>query len=462
MRILRILPLVAALACCAGRAAPAPAAPGLFAAGDRWTAVGDSITHSGTYTQWVTLYYLTRFPGLVFAPENAGVSGDTAEGALRRFAWDIAANRPTVATIMLGMNDVGRALYNVDQTGVEVEQKRRDRLAAHQSAMRRLVADLQRGEARVVLITPSLFDETAESDKPKQEGVNGALRECAAFVRSLAAETGSALVDFHAPMERINFERQKADPKATIVGEDRIHPGPAGHLLMAYLFLKAQGAPAEVGRVELDADARKVLRAERGRVEKLRKRYNGLQWRWTAEALPWPVDPAAKAALDWAPILQDLNQDILRVTGLKAGHYMLQIDEVDVRAFSSEQLAAGVNLALETGTPQARQAHAVLELVKQRQQIIAEELRRIAQVEHQTAPDLPHPVTLEQMKPLIEKRIALLKGTTASPGTITTLERYAQLKPAQAKRQAEADRLLAAARAVAKPKRHDFRLVRME
>jgi len=441
---------------------PVPAAPRVFAPGERWVAVGDSITHAGTYPYWIELYYVTRFPAQPLQVTNAGISGDTAEGALKRFAWDIAPAKPTVATVMLGMNDVGRSLYGANPPGGGTGEKRRERIAAHEAKLRELVAALQATGARVVLITPSIYDETAELKEAANEGVNEVLRQFAAFGRALAAETGAALVDFHGPMDRLNFELQKADPKATIVGADRIHPGPAGHLFMAYLFLKAQGVPATVSRVAIDADSRRVVAAERGKVEKLRKRYNGVQWRWTAEALPLPIEAEARAALGWAPVQEELNREILQVTGLKPGHYLLQIDEVDIRAYGSEELAAGVNLALESSTPQAWQAAQVARLLKDRQNLIAENLRRIAQVEHQTAPEIAHPVTLEQMEPLIARRVELLRGTTASAGTFTTLERYAKLKPAEAKTRAEAEQLLASARRLAEPVRHEYRLVRMD
>lgn len=445
------------------RLGAAAVSPAPFAAGDRWVAVGDNITHTGTYPLWVALYYATRFPGLRFEVVNAGLWGDTAEGALKRLDWDIAAVRPTVATLLLGMNDVGRSLYAAGEATPAVRAQRQARLEAHRAALRRLVAGLQAAGTRVVLMTPTIYDEAVvvEGAAPGPEGVNEALLACAAFGRELAAETGAALVDLHAPMDRLNFELQKADPKATIIGPERMQPGAPGQLLIAYYLLKAQGVPALVGRADLDAGTCRVLAAERGQVTKLRWRYNGLQWRWTAEALPLPIEREARPALGWVPIMEDLNREIVQVRNLKPGHYLLQIDEVDIRAFSAEELAAGVNLATEATTPQARQAAQVLALLQQ-WQVTVERLRRIAQIEHQTAPDLPRPVTAEQMQPLVNQRMSLLRGSTASPGTLKTLEAYAELKPQEERLRGDAAKLLEAARRAAQPRMHEYRLVRLE
>ncbi|MBL6829474.1 MAG: GDSL family lipase, partial [Puniceicoccaceae bacterium] len=76
-----------------------------FQHGDRVAFIGDSITHGGRYHADIYLYHATRFPNRPFVIHNCGISGDTAPGTNIRFESDIAVHRPTVATIMLGMND---------------------------------------------------------------------------------------------------------------------------------------------------------------------------------------------------------------------------------------------------------------------------------------------------------------------------------------------------------------------
>ena len=84
-----------------------PAAPtGLgLKDGDRIIWIGDSITHQCQYTQYVEDFFYTRYPKMRLHFRNAGVSGDVAADALNRFDDDIASFKPTVATVLLGMND---------------------------------------------------------------------------------------------------------------------------------------------------------------------------------------------------------------------------------------------------------------------------------------------------------------------------------------------------------------------
>ena len=163
-------------------------------------------------------------------------------------------------------------------------------------------------------------------------------------------------------MTAFNLERQRSDPAFTIIGPDRVHPGAPGHLMMAWLFLKAQGAPALVANVEIDAAAGRVAASENATVTGLEKRDGGWSFTVLEQALPFPVDPAARPLLAWVPIERELNQEILTVRGLAPGRYELRIDGAAVGQFDAEALAKGVNLAFNDATPQARQARAVAQL----------------------------------------------------------------------------------------------------
>src|SRR5437763_3417772 len=78
--------------------------------GDRVVFYGDSITDQRLYTTFTETYVLTRFPKLNVSFVNSGWGGDRVTGGggglidlrLRR---DVVAYKPTVMTIMLGMND---------------------------------------------------------------------------------------------------------------------------------------------------------------------------------------------------------------------------------------------------------------------------------------------------------------------------------------------------------------------
>jgi lysophospholipase L1-like esterase len=349
--------LIGALLICSARAE-------LFKDGETVCFFGDSITHGGRFHSYIYDYYLTRFPDRTVRFVNAGVSGDSAGGAQGRLADDVAANKPAAVVVMFGMNDVGRGNY-VAEPNEQQRAAQRQALERYRANMERLTARLraEAGEPRLLFVTPSPFDQTGVNDRNNnQPGCNDGLARCAEIVRELAAQNKGTVIDFHAPMTALNLERQRSDPSFTIIGPDRVHPGAPGHLMMAWLFLKAQGAPALVARVEIDAAAGRVVASENATVTGLEKRDGGWSFTVLEQALPFPVDPAARPLLAWVPIERELNQEVLTVRGLAPGRYELRIDGAAVDQFDAEALAKGVNLASNDATPQVRQARAVAQL----------------------------------------------------------------------------------------------------
>lgn len=66
--------------------------------------------------------------------------------------------------------------------------------------------------------------------------------------------------------------------------------------------------------------------------------------------------------------MEEMNQEILKVTGLKGDH-ILFIDDEEIGVWSGEEWAKGINLANETKTPQYQQALAVMHLNEYRWEI---------------------------------------------------------------------------------------------
>lgn len=339
----------------------------VFKDGETVCFLGDSITHGGRFHSFIYDYYLTRFPDRTVRFVNAGVSGDSAGGAWGRLEEDVISKNPTSIAVMLGMNDVNRGSYVAD---ADTKKK-----AAQDEAFNRYVANMDRLVGRLrkevnphlLLITPSPFDQTAVNDrKNNQPGCNDGLARCAGAVRELAAKYNGEVVDFHGPMTAFNLERQKSDPAFTIIGPDRVHPGAPGHLMMAWLFLKAQGAPALVSKVAVDASKGEVTEAANAAVSGLAKKGDGVAFTVLEKALPFPVDEGAKPLLAQVPVERDLNQEVVSVTGLAPGNYELLIDGAAVGRHPAEELAKGVNLAFNGATPQFKQAAAVAKINESR------------------------------------------------------------------------------------------------
>ncbi|MCX6908561.1 MAG: SGNH/GDSL hydrolase family protein [Verrucomicrobia bacterium] len=340
----------------------------MFKDGETACFLGDSITAGGRYQNMIADYYLTRFPERTIRFVNAGRSGDSAGGSLKRLQEDVIARKPTSVTIMFGMNDVNRGAYvaNPDDKKKSAQQQA---LNGYKANMETVVGRIraEAGNPKLLFITPSPFDQTVVLDKDNnQPGCNDGLGRCAEIVRELAAKNNGTVVDFHGPMTALNLEQQKKDPKWTIVGADRVHPGPPGHLMMTWLFLKTQGAPSVVSKVAVDAAAGRAVENINAEVTAITKKNGGVSFTLLEKALPFPIDPAAKPMLALLPIEKDLNQEILSVRRLASGNYELKIDGTAVGRYSAQDLERGINLAFNEATPQFKQAQTVAKINAQR------------------------------------------------------------------------------------------------
>ena len=328
-----------------------------FKDGDRVCFIGDSITHGGSYHSNVYLYYLTRFPDREFRVWNKGISGNQASHVMERLETDIASELPTVSTLMLGMNDIGRWLYGADKTDATSLQNQAGQLNAYYANMEKVVAQLDGIGSEVVFITPSIYDQTAELERANNYGANDALGQCADFIKEAATERGQAYVDFYHAMLRINADLQRENPSATIVGKDRVHPDwDPGHFIMADQFLKAQAVPQLVSKVVLDARRGKVLAAEQARVSKIKSQRGSFAFTVLEAALPFPKTESIAKGLSLVPFEKEMNQQILSIQGLPDGDYTLMIDGSAVGTWSAEAFKDGINLAPLEATPQYQQA----------------------------------------------------------------------------------------------------------
>jgi len=237
--------------------------------------------------------------------------------------------------------------------------------------MGKLVERVTGDGARAILITPSLYDQTGRQKQACCSGVNDALKACADGVRQIAKRHADAVdvVEFNAPMAAINAEWQAKDPAFTVVGKDRVHPGAAGHLVMAYLFLKAQGVPDTVAVMELDAGMKGVVKQENCTITDTAILAVCEGFACLERALPFPIGQREQPALELVPFLSELNREILKVSHLETGKYELRIDGKPILTAASEALARGINMAVERDTPQYKQALTVEELVTKRHKL---------------------------------------------------------------------------------------------
>src|SRR5438094_3861171 len=75
--------------------------------GDIWVMAGDSITAQHLHSNYFEAFCYARYNKIKFGFRNSGVGGNTIPSTLARFDFDIAAWKPTVVSVELGMNDHG-------------------------------------------------------------------------------------------------------------------------------------------------------------------------------------------------------------------------------------------------------------------------------------------------------------------------------------------------------------------
>jgi hypothetical protein len=112
---------------------------------------------------------------------------------------------------------------------------------------------------------------------------------------------------------------------------------------MAASILKGLHFPPLVASVEIDAGTKDTT-AKSCKVTGLTVQDGGVFFQQTDGALPFFPDKA-EPILKWAPILDELNDYHLKVTGLKGSKYEVRLGGKPAGTFTAGELAGGVNLA---------------------------------------------------------------------------------------------------------------------
>lgn len=320
--------------------------------GDTVVFYGDSITDQRLYTTFVETFVLTRFPELPVRFVHSGWGGDRVGGGgggpidlrLRR---DVFPYRPTVMTIMLGMNDGGYRAFDPALF---------DRFSTGYEGIVQTVKTAFPG-MRITAIEPSPYDDVTRA--PNFEGgYNAVLLRYSRFLRELAAKDHLTLSDFNGPVVEMLRKAHAADPaRSEKILPDRVHPGAGGHLIMAEQLLKSWDAPAVVSDVEIDGSSGHVEHSVNAAVSSVESAH-GLRWLETDRSLPMPIDwkdEVVALAVHSSDFVDALDRELLKVTSLPAGAYTLSIDGVPAGDFTAGALADGVNLA-DYATPMMQQA----------------------------------------------------------------------------------------------------------
>jgi hypothetical protein len=320
--------------------APEPSKP-VLREGDRLAICGDSITEQRMYSRIMETYITVALPELNISTRQYGWSGEQASGFLKRMTNDVLRFHPTVATTCYGMND---HLYRPYEPSIG---------ESYASNTTDIVLAFQSEGTRVVLGSPGCMGFT----NPKWGFVQGTPHERNINLCTLrdididiakAQDTGFA--DVFWPMYVGQFvARQEFGTKYALSGKDSVHPGWAGHLVMAYAFLKALDVPGDIGTFTVDYN---TGTASVSPGHELLLPFNNGTMKIKSTRYPFCAtgrandDGSIRSGMALVPFNQELNRLLLIVKGIKPGNYKITWGD-NSKTYTEEQLKNGVNLAAD-------------------------------------------------------------------------------------------------------------------
>jgi lysophospholipase L1-like esterase len=299
---------------------------------------------------------------------NGGIGGESAKNIVERLDDDVIARSPTTVCLTFGMNDTG--YYEFGWANADSAAKARvDESEHYFNLIRKKLNTLP--AVKKIMLTSSPYDETVKNPKNYFRKKSVAMDSVSAFQQRAAVADHWGFVDFFHPMTEIMLKQQQKDSTFTLTGSDRIHPGNAGHFVMAWLFLKQQGLTGKpVADMVLDAAHPTVIKSENCTLSDLSGTPQDIHFNYLAKSLPFPTDtvprlwgnPSAQSqALSVIPFTEQMNKEELTVKGLSPGGYVLTIDDKPIGQWTAEDLAKGINLAT-LPTPMRTQAERVHQL----------------------------------------------------------------------------------------------------
>ncbi|MBN2447085.1 MAG: SGNH/GDSL hydrolase family protein [Phycisphaerae bacterium] len=334
------------------KALKAPPSEGLLLKqGDRLAICGDSITEQKMYARIMETYLTVCVPQLEVTVRQHGWSGEKAPGLERRLANDVLRFKPTIATTCYAMND-----HNYQPYQDEYGRVYREASLAIIRAFKEQGVRVVQGAAGPVGKMPAWVQRA----KGTVDDLNHSLLEFRNIDVTLAREEHVAFADCFLPMLEAGFEaKRRYGADYMISGKDGVHPGWAGHLVMAYAFLKAMGLDGDIGTITVDLAARqatasaghRVLSAGASGVEIESSRYP------FCATGPIDQDSSLRSGMSLVPFNEELNRLMLVVKNAPAGRYRVTWG-AGSKSYSAEQLARGVNLAADFETNPSSEAFA--------------------------------------------------------------------------------------------------------
>ncbi len=302
---------------------------------DRLAICGDSITEQKMYSRIMETYLTVCAPELNVSVRQFGWGGERATGFLARMTNDCLRFKPTIATTCYGMNDHEYRPYE-DRIGNVYREK-----------STAIVEAFKAHGARVVLGSPGCV---GEKKKWSKDALNLNLCNLRNIDVAIAQKEKVGFADVFWPMLTAGFEAEKRyGADYAIAGKDAVHPGWAGHLIMAYAFLQALHLDGEIGTFTVD------LKSNKAKVSKGHELLSSRDGTIAIKSSRYPFilgdgdptkDDNIRSGATLVPFNQELNRFTLVVKRPQAAAYQVAWGD-EQKVFSAEQLQRGINLAAE-------------------------------------------------------------------------------------------------------------------
>ena len=325
---------------------------------------GASTTSGSQYTKFIEHYYQTRYPDKDIVFVNKGIPGNSLQGFINRFGWDITedeiSGKIDEAIITFGFNDC-RPIYYVE--GENYSKEKQDENISKYAENLQKVIDLCKGaNIKLTVMSPQFYDANVEnctSEYPDSVNTYG-LYTMTQIAKETAAKNDLPFIDFWTPLtETTNRIRNEYGVKGEIIASgDGIHPGEQGGFYMAYVILRAQeGKDSFVAKVNVDASA-KTISAENATVTLTSASDTKVEYEYLAKAIPIAYQGSYKQFEEWGVnITEEMNLETIKVTGLAEGTYKVTIGGSELTLkYTADELAKGINISTDLKNPAQMQS----------------------------------------------------------------------------------------------------------
>ena len=260
---------------------------------ETWVMAGDSITAQRLHTNFIEAFFRTRYPQWHLHFRNSGCGGNRVGDVSGRFDYDVAAWKPNIVSIELGMNDVW---------GSNPESK--DAPAVYINDMKMLVGKVRAIPAQPLLISSSPVNDGSVMDKWTSPSCHS-LHLFTEALKELGQKENIPVVDQYHPLLSLWAANTADKVNGISFGGDAVHVNPIAQYTMAATILKALDVDREVSSATIKPDG-KVIASKSCKISDVAFIGDKLSFTRHAERSPWPLLPDGGTAAKLMPEITDL------------------------------------------------------------------------------------------------------------------------------------------------------------